>query len=112
MLAPTHEEEITRLVAQHVNSAQALPLRIYQTGVKFRREKRPRGGLLRLREFLMKDMYSFDATLKAAQESYEAACEAYDKIFQALQLPVLMVEASCGDMGGSKSHEYHLISEG
>lgn len=111
VLAPTHEEEVTRLVACHVESARQLPLLLYQHGVKFRKEKRAKGGLLRLREFIMKDMYSFDSSLENARITYEKVCDAYGRIFKEMGLNVLQVEASCGDMGGHLSHEYHLKSE-
>lgn len=111
VLAPTHEEEVTRLVAQHVSSAARLPLRLYQIGPKFRREHRPRAGLLRLREFIMKDMYSFDMSLESARDTYSATQEAYERIFKRIGVKVLAAEASCGDMGGSQSHEYHLLAD-
>lgn len=111
LLAPTHEEEVTRIVAQHVTSASKLPLRLYQIGPKFRREQRPKGGLLRLREFIMKDMYSFDANLEQARDSYNRTREAYRTIFKRLEIPVRAAVASSGDMGGSMSHEYHLLAE-
>lgn len=111
LLAPTHEEEMTRIVAQHVTSAARLPLRLYQIGPKYRREQRPKGGLLRLREFLMKDMYSFDTDADQAKQTYGQVREAYDRIFKRLGIPVRAAVASCGDMGGSMSHEYHLLAE-
>jgi len=111
VLAPTHEEEVTRLVAQHVTSAGRLPLRLYQIGPKFRREQRPRAGLLRLREFIMKDMYSFDRSLEEARATYEETRQAYRQIFERIGIPVVRAAASCGDMGGSLSHEYHLLSD-
>lgn len=111
VLAPTHEEEVTRLVAQHVTSAARLPLRLYQMGPKFRREQRPRAGLLRLREFVMKDMYSFDRSVEEARAAYSDTQCAYKEIFRRIGIPVLAAEASCGDMGGSQSHEYHLLTE-
>lgn len=111
MLAPTHEEEMTRIVAQHVTSASKLPLRLYQIGPKFRREQRPKGGLLRLREFIMKDMYSFDADIDQARHTYNQVRDAYARIFKRMGIPVSAATASCGDMGGSMSHEYHLLAE-
>lgn len=111
LLAPTHEEEVTRIVAQHVTSASKLPVRLYQIGPKFRREQRPKGGLLRLREFIMKDMYSFDADIEQARDSYNQTRDAYSTIFKRLGIPVKAAVASCGDMGGSMSHEYHLLAE-
>lgn len=111
LLAPTHEEEVTRLVAQHVTTAGRLPLLLHQIGPKFRKEQRPRGGLLRLREFVMKDMYSFDTDLSAAQLTYSSVSAAYTAVFRRLELPVVRAKASSGDMGGSVSHEYHLLAE-
>ncbi|KAK0383301.1 hypothetical protein NLU13_9214 [Sarocladium strictum] len=108
MLSPTHEEEITTLVASSLKSYKDLPLRLYQISRKYRDEKRPRHGLLRSREFLMKDLYSFDTSTKSAIETYHAVSTAYAGIFSELKLPILVAEASSGDMGGDHSHEYHL----
>jgi prolyl-tRNA synthetase len=111
VMAPTHEEEVTRLVSHHVENSRQLPLLLYQHGVKFRKEKRAKGGLLRLREFIMKDLYAFDESLENAKITYGKVCDAYKRIFQEIGLDVLQVEASCGDMGGHMSHEYHLRSD-
>ncbi|EFQ29205.1 prolyl-tRNA synthetase [Colletotrichum graminicola M1.001] len=108
MLSPTHEEEITTLVAKTVKSYKELPLRLYQITRKFRDELRPRYGLLRTREFTMKDLYTFDASAEAALETYNKVQSAYAGVFNALKLPVLVARASSGDMGGDLSHEYHL----
>ncbi|KAK4101775.1 prolyl-tRNA synthetase [Parathielavia hyrcaniae] len=108
LLAPTHEEEITSLVARTVKSYKDLPLRLYQITRKYRDEFRPRHGLLRGREFIMKDLYTFDSSTESALETYENVRAAYSEIFAALKLPVLPVKASSGDMGGDLSHEYHL----
>ncbi|KAK1989467.1 prolyl-tRNA synthetase [Colletotrichum cereale] len=108
MLSPTHEEEITTLVAKTVKSYKELPLRLYQITRKFRDELRPRHGLLRTREFTMKDLYTFDVSAKAALETYSKVQSAYAGVFNALKLPVLVARASSGDMGGELSHEYHL----
>ncbi|KAK4128276.1 prolyl-tRNA synthetase [Parathielavia appendiculata] len=108
LLAPTHEEEITSLVARTVKSYKELPLRLYQITRKYRDELRPRHGLLRGREFIMKDLYTFDNSTQSALETYENVRAAYSKIFAALKLPVVPVKASSGDMGGDLSHEYHL----
>jgi hypothetical protein len=81
LLSPTHEEEITALVASMVHSYKDLPLRLYQVGRKYRDERRPRGGLLRAKEFMMKDLYTFDSTPEAALETYESVRGAYTAIF-------------------------------
>eukprot|EP00039_Didymoeca_costata_P031362 m.34348 g.34348 ORF g.34348 m.34348 type:complete len:465 (-) comp8712_c0_seq2:920-2314(-) len=109
-LGPTHEEPVTQLVADYLNSAKQLPIRLYQIDRKFRDEIRPRYGLLRGREFLMKDMYTFDATVEAAQESYKLVTEAYMKVFNRLGLPYARVEADTGLIGGTLSHEYQILS--
>ncbi|KUI60470.1 Proline--tRNA ligase [Cytospora mali] len=109
LLAPTHEEEITTLVARSVKSYKNLPLRLYQITQKYRDELRPRHGLLRGREFIMKDMYTFDYSAEAALETYEQVREAYSQIFiKEMKLPILVAQASSGDMGGNLSHEYHI----
>lgn len=106
LLAPTHEEEITTLVSGLVKSYKQLPLRVYQVGRKYRDERRPRAGLLRGREFTMKDLYTFDATEAAAMETYEDVMAAYRALFDELGLPYLVAEADAGSMGGSLSHEF------
>lgn len=108
MLSPTHEEEITALVAKTVKSYKELPLRLYQITRKFRDELRPRHGLLRTREFTMKDLYTFDVSTDSALETYQKVQSAYTGVFKALKLPVTVAKASSGDMGGDLSHEYHL----
>jgi prolyl-tRNA synthetase len=110
LLSPTHEEEITALVASMVHSYKDLPLRLYQIGRKYRDERRPRGGLLRAKEFMMKDLYTFDFNPAAALETYEAVRTAYTAIFSALKLPYLVADADSGNMGGKLSHEYHFVS--
>ncbi|KAI0447044.1 class II aaRS and biotin synthetase [Xylaria telfairii] len=110
ILAPTHEEEITSLVARTVKSYKSLPLRLYQIGRKYRDEIRPRHGVLRSREFVMKDLYTFDHSLQSALKTYEEARAAYNRLFDELKLPYLVAEASSGDIGGDLSHEYHLPS--
>ncbi|KAF5025266.1 hypothetical protein F66182_2651 [Fusarium sp. NRRL 66182] len=110
ILSPTHEEEITTLVAGIINSYKDLPLRLYQITRKYRDERRPRHGLLRSREFLMKDLYTFDLTASEAVETYRQISEAYRAFFSELKMPYLVAEASSGDMGGDLSHEYHLPS--
>ncbi|KAK3394861.1 hypothetical protein B0H63DRAFT_462233 [Podospora didyma] len=108
LLSPTHEEEITSLVGKTVKSYKELPLRLYQITRKYRDELRPRHGLLRGREFTMKDLYTFDSSVVSALETYEKVRVAYSNIFAEMKLPVLAAKASSGDMGGDISHEYHL----
>ncbi|PSR91955.1 hypothetical protein BD289DRAFT_429994 [Coniella lustricola] len=109
LLSPTHEEEITSLVASSVSSYKTLPLRLYQITAKYRDELRPRQGLLRGRDFSMKDLYTFDFTAARALQTYESVREAYSKIFvDEMKLPILVAEASSGDIGGDLSHEYHI----
>lgn len=120
ILAPTHEEEVTKLIGSDIESHKALPVRVYQVGRKFRDEPRPRAGLLRTKEFLMKDMYSFDMDVTSAKEAYQAVRGAYANIFNRLfdwsflpQLPHSgpawrEAEADTGSMGGSFSHEFHV----
>ncbi len=109
-LGPTHEEAFTSLVAQEVESYKQLPLRLYQIGRKFRDEGRPRGGLLRCKEFVMKDMYSFDTSYDEAHETYKEFLDVYRRIFARLEIPAVQVEADSGNIGGSLSHEYHVMS--
>ena len=110
-LGPTHEEEITDLVRSYVNSYRQLPLILYQIQTKFRDEKRPRFGLIRCREFIMKDAYSFDTDEFSALMSYETMKFAYDRIFKKLRIKTLMVEASVGAIGGKSSHEFVMLTE-
>ncbi|KAI0828378.1 prolyl-tRNA synthetase [Hypoxylon sp. FL0890] len=110
LLAPTHEEEITTLVSKTIKSYKSLPLRLYQIGRKYRDEMRPRQGVLRSREFVMKDLYTFDYSTQSALETYGEVREAYSRLFDELKLPYLVAEASSGDIGGDLSHEYHLPS--
>ncbi|TLD33920.1 hypothetical protein PspLS_00436 [Pyricularia sp. CBS 133598] len=113
LLSPTHEEEITTLVKQTLSSYKQLPARLYQITPKFRDEMRPRKGLLRGREFMMKDLYTFDLSVDTALQTYEQVRAAYERIFSELRLPIMVAEASSGDIGGDLSHEYHLpTSEG
>ncbi len=110
-LGPTHEEEITDLVRKVVHSYRQLPLILYQIQVKFRDEKRPRFGLIRGREFLMKDAYSFDPDEFSAMMSYENMKFAYDRIFKKLRLDVIIAQASVGQIGGSQSHEFIAFTD-
>ncbi|CAG7604279.1 Proline--tRNA ligase [Leucobacter soli] len=108
LLAPTHEEAFTLLVKDIVTSYKDLPLTIYQIQDKYRDEARPRAGLLRGREFTMKDAYSFDATDEGLDASYQLQRDAYERIFQRLGLEYAIVSADAGAMGGSKSEEFLL----
>jgi prolyl-tRNA synthetase len=105
-LGPTHEETITDLVRKNIRSYKDLPKNFYQIQTKFRDEARPRYGLIRGREFLMKDAYSFDISEEMAVKSYEVMKETYRKIFDELGLDYLMVEADTGAIGGKFSHEF------
>lgn len=111
LLAPTHEEVITELVGAYVNSYKQLPLTLYQIQTKFRDEERPRFGLLRVREFLMKDAYSFHADLRSLDKTYDDMYEAYKRIFTRCGLPFVIVEAESGPIGGSASHEFMAACE-
>lgn len=108
-LGPTHEEIITDLARREIQSYRDLPQNLYQIQTKFRDEARPRGGLLRGREFLMKDAYSFDVSEDAALTSYETMRVAYRRIFDRLGLDYRMVGADSGAMGGSKSAEFQVL---
>lgn len=108
LLAPTHEEEITTLLADVIQSPQQLPVRLYQIGRKYRDEKRPRGGLLRGREFLMKDLYTFDSTPGEAHTTYDEIRAAYRNFLDELKIDYIEARAVSGDMGGNLSHEYHF----
>jgi len=110
-LGPTHEEEITDLVRKTVRSYKQLPLNLYQIHTKFRDEKRPRYGLIRGREFIMKDAYSFDTDEESAKNSYDIMVKAYKNIFKRLNLNVLMVKADVGQIGGKSSHEFVAITK-
>lgn len=110
-LGPTHEEILTSLARLHVRSYRDLPMMPYQIQAKFRDEPRPRGGLLRVREFLMKDLYSLDVSEEALERSYQKMVRAYNNIFARCGLPVVMVEADSGAIGGKDSHEFILLAE-
>jgi len=110
-LGPTHEEVITDLVRREVRSYKELPLLLYQFQIKFRDEIRPRFGVIRAREFYMKDAYSFDATDKNAETSYNNVFEAYSRIFQRCGLKFQSVEAQTGAIGGAFSHEFMVIAD-
>jgi len=110
-LGTTHEEVITELVKANVQSYRDLPLMLYQIYVKFRDEPRPRAGLIRVREFVMKDLYSFDADEEGLDKSYKKMLEAYNNIFQRCGLPTIIDEADSGAIGGKESHEFIMVSE-
>jgi prolyl-tRNA synthetase len=111
VLGPTHEEVITSLVANEVSSYRQLPRNFYQIQVKFRDEIRPRFGLMRAKEFIMKDAYSFDVSDEAAQASYQKMYDAYSRIFQRCGLKTVPVEADTGAIGGKFSHEFMVPAE-
>lgn len=110
-LGPTHEEAFTDLVATDVFSHRQLPLRLYQIGPKYRDEIRPRFGMLRSREFSMKDMYSFDETPERAVETYWELHRAYSRLFRRIGVPFVAVEADTGNIGGNLSHEFHFVAD-
>ena len=110
-LGPTHEEVITDLVRKEIQSYKQLPINLYQIQNKFRDEIRPRFGIMRGREFLMKDAYSFDAGESGAEKSYEKMYKAYTNIFRRCGLQFRAVEADTGSIGGSFSHEFMVLAE-
>jgi prolyl-tRNA synthetase len=110
-LGPTHEEVVTDLVRREVRSYRDMPLILYQIQNKFRDEIRPRFGLMRGREFAMKDAYSFDVDEEAAAKSYEKMFDAYNRIFERCGLRFRAVEADTGTIGGSFSHEFMVVAE-
>src|SRR3954449_5714230 len=111
VLGPTHEEVITTLVAGEISSYRQLPKNFYQIQTKFRDEIRPRFGLMRAKEFIMKDAYSFDVSDEAAQVSYQKMYDAYVRIFRRCGLKAIPVEADTGVMGGKFSHEFMVPAE-
>ena len=110
-LGPTHEEMITTLVKNEINSYRQLPVNLYQIQSKFRDERRPRYGLMRSREFIMKDAYSFDVDEAGLDESYKSMYDAYTRIFTRCGLTFRPVEADSGAIGGSGTHEFMAIAE-
>ncbi|PTN12623.1 proline--tRNA ligase [Nitrosomonas aestuarii] len=108
---PTHEEIITDIVRRELSSYRQLPLNFYQIQTKFRDEIRPRFGVMRAREFLMKDAYSFHADVESLEETYQLMYQAYDRIFTRLGLIFRAVAADTGAIGGSGSHEFHVLAE-
>ncbi len=110
-LGPTHEEAITDMVRREVRSYRDLPLNLYQIQIKFRDEIRPRFGLMRAREFIMKDAYSFHATEECAEREYENMRQTYTRIFERCGLEFTCVEAETGTIGGSFSHEFMVVAD-
>lgn len=111
VLGPTHEEVVTATVSADVDSYRDLPVTVYQIQSKFRGEARPRYGLLRGREFIMKDAYSFDVSAEGMRESYQAQYDAYCAVFDRCGLPYVPVEAQSGAIGGDVNHEFMVPSE-
>jgi len=111
IIAPTHEETATAMARASVTSYRDLPFTIYQIQTKFRDETRPRGGLLRVREFEMKDAYSFDADEEGLERSFQTMVAAYKRIFKRCGLDVVMVDADSGGIGGKDSNEFVLLAE-
>lgn len=110
-LGPTHEEVITDLVRREIRSYKQLPLNLYQIQMKFRDEIRPRFGVMRAREFLMKDAYSFHLSEESLRETYEDMYRTYSRIFTRLGLRFRAVRADTGNIGGYASHEFHVLAE-
>ena len=108
---PTHEEVITDLVSNEIRSYRQLPANFYQIQTKFRDERRPRFGVMRSREFIMKDAYSFHMTQDSLQETYDVMFDTYNNIFTRLGLGFAPVEADTGSIGGSSSHEFHVLAD-
>jgi len=111
VFGPTHEEVITETVRDSISSYRQLPVSLYQIQTKFRDEVRPRFGLMRGREFLMKDAYSFHASRESLDDTYEAMREAYTRIFHRCSLDHVPVDADTGNIGGSASHEYMVLAQ-
>ncbi len=111
VLGPTHEEVITDLIRNELNSYKQLPLNFFQIQTKFRDEVRPRFGVMRSREFLMKDAYSFHTSQESLQETYDAMYQAYSKIFSRMGLDFRAVQADTGSIGGNASHEFQVLAQ-
>ncbi|KAI8453246.1 hypothetical protein BY996DRAFT_4583455 [Phakopsora pachyrhizi] len=110
VLSPTHEEEVTQLVKTDLNSIKQVPIRLFHIGRKFRDEIRPRAGLLRSKEFMMKDLYTFDQDLDSASRTYSEVQNSFERILKRIGIPFTVAEADSGSIGGAKSHEYHFKS--
>src|SRR6056297_358458 len=110
-LGPTHEEAVTSMVRDEVRSYKDLPFNLYQIQTKTRDEIRPCFGLLRTREFIMKDAYSFDKDYEGLDESYQTMYDTYEKVFSSCGLETRVVEADTGAMGGKDSHEFMVLAE-
>ena len=111
VLAPTHEEAVTDLFRKTVQSYRDLPQRVFQMQTKFRDEPRPRGGLIRVREFIMKDAYSFDSDDATFQATYQAMAQAYHNVYRRCGVPVVAVQADSGAIGGKQSEEFIYLTE-
>ena len=111
VLCPTHEEPITDIVARYISSYRQLPITLYQIQTKFRNEERPRSGVLRTSEFLMKDAYSFDMTMDGLDASFNKMYDAYHRIFNRAGLKFLPVDADSGAIGGNASKEFMVLGE-
>ena len=110
-IGPTHEEVVSDIVRQEVRSYRQLPLNLYQVQTKFRDEIRPRFGVMRAREFLMKDAYSFHADPESLEQTYRAMVDCYSRIFTRLGLKFRAVAADTGSIGGTASHEFHVLAD-
>ncbi len=111
VLGPTHEEPVTEIARAYLNSYKMLPVNLYQIQVKFRGEARPKSGVLRTREFLMKDAYSFDRDKAGLDASYQKMYDAYCRIFSRCGLPYIVCEAESGPIGGDASHEFMVLTD-
>lgn len=109
-VGPTHEEVITDIVRNELKSYKQLPVNFYQIQTKFRDERRPRFGIMRSREFLMKDAYSFHASAESLDETYQRMYDTYSRIFTRIGLEFRAVQADSGSIGGSSSHEFHVLA--
>ena len=110
-IGPTHEEVITDLARREIRSYKQLPINLYQIQTKFRDEIRPRFGIMRAREFIMKDAYSFDLSQASLEQSYDKMYDAYQRIFERTGLDFRIVDADSGAIGGSRSHEFHVLAD-
>lgn len=111
VLGPTHEEQITEIARAYLSSYKQLPVNLYQIQLKFRGEARPKSGILRTREFLMKDAYSFHADVESLNDGYQKMYDAYCRIFARCGLPYVAVEAESGPIGGDASHEFMVLTD-